>query len=429
MKYDLIIVGGGAAGLYAGAQLATYCDRESKEKKIDPKNIVIIDSSPELGKKLLLTGAGQCNLTQGGPIKDFVSHYGENGSKIRSLLYAHNNSDTMQFFESLGLRLFEREDGKVFPQSLSAKEVRNVLLARCKKNIEIQTNTKLIDIKILAENTGFELSLEKENKQIVMQTRFLLLSCGGASYPKTGSDGSIFPILKKMGLSVVKLKPALVPFFVDNYPFKELSGIAIEAVYIKKVGEKMAKKTFEPLLFTHDSFSGPAALHFSRYLDQGDKIFFDYLPACKEEEFLTEVQIKASGNSKQVASFFSQLPALKEVGLPKRFVEVICQRSSIDPTTKISAVSGKKLKDLVHLFKSDVFRVSGSKGWQLAMITAGGVSLEELDLKSLSSKKYPSLFFAGEILDIDGDSGGYNLQFAFASAKKATESIIASWEK
>jgi len=242
MKYDLIIVGGGAAGLYAGAQLATYCDRESKEKKIDPKNIVIIDSSPELGKKLLLTGAGQCNLTQGGPIKDFVSHYGENGSKIRSLLYAHNNSDTMQFFESLGLRLFEREDGKVFPQSLSAKEVRNVLLARCKKNIEIQTNTKLIDIKILAENTGFELSLEKENKQIVMQTRFLLLSCGGASYPKTGSDGSIFPILKKMGLSVVKLKPALVPFFVDNYPFKELSGIAIEAVYIKKVGEKMAKK-------------------------------------------------------------------------------------------------------------------------------------------------------------------------------------------
>ena len=181
MKYDLIIVGGGAAGLYAGAQLATYCDRESKEKKIDPKNIVIIDSSPELGKKLLLTGAGQCNLTQAGSIKNFISHYGENGSKIRSLLYAHNNSDTMQFFESLGLRLFEREDGKVFPQSLSAKEVRNFLLARCKKNIEIQTTTKLIDIKILAENTGFELSLEKENKQIVLQTRFLLLSCGGAS--------------------------------------------------------------------------------------------------------------------------------------------------------------------------------------------------------------------------------------------------------
>lgn len=453
MKYDLIIVGGGAAGLYAGAQLASYCDRKKKENKTEAKNIAIIDSSPELGKKLLLTGAGQCNLTQAGSIKDFISHYGENGSKIRSLLYAHNNIDVMNFFEKIGLEVFAREDGKVFPRSLKAYEVRDALVKACvEKGIEITLNTKLLSIKALENNEGFVLQTEKNeqseklqitidskrnlNENFIRQdktknetqgefkTRLLLLAPGAASYPKTGSDGSIYPILKKLGLEIIEPKPALVPLFVKDYLYKSLSGISVEDVIVKKGEGKKTIKKRASLLFTHDAFSGPAILHISRDVESGDEILIDYLPEISEEALFSIIQNEMKGNAKQIASFFAQLAPIKNAGIAKRIIEKFCELSLIDPSMKASSVPWINIKTFVQKMKSDRFFVTGTKGWHLAMVTSGGLSLDEVDLKKMQSKKYPHLFFAGEVLDIDGESGGYNLQFAFSSAKAAIEEML-----
>lgn len=422
MIYDLIIVGAGAAGLYAGAQLAIE-KKEAKNKTDTLKRILIIDQSNECGKKLLLTGAGQCNLTNNEDIKNFINRYGENGKKIRSLLYAHNNIDVMNFFEKIGFEVFAREDGKVFPKTLDAHEVRDVLVKTIVENgIEIAVNTKLISIKALENNEGFVLQTEK-NRQSEFKTRLLLLAPGAASYPKTGSDGSIYPMLKKLGLEIIEPKPALVPLFVKDYLYKSLSGISVEDVIVKKGEGKKAIKKRASLLFTHDAFSGPAILHISRFVEKGDEICIDYLPEISEEVLLSIIQNEIKGNAKQIASFFTQLASIKNAGIAKRIIEKFCEVFLIDPSMKASSVPWKNIKTFVQKIKNDSFFVTGTKGWHLAMVTSGGLSLDEIDLKKMQSKKYPHLFFAGEVLDIDGESGGYNLQFAFSSAKAAVGEI------
>lgn len=452
MTYDLIIIGAGAAGLYAGAQLA-IAQKEAENKTDSIKRILIIDQSNECGKKLLLTGAGQCNLTNNEDIKNFINRYGENGKKIRSLLYAHNNIDVMNFFEKIGLEVFAREDGKVFPRSLKAHEVRDALVKTCVENgIEITLNTKLLSIKALENNEGFVLQTEKNeqseklqitidskrnlNENFIRQdktknetqgefkTRLLLLAPGAASYPKTGSDGSIYPILKKLGLEIIEPKPALVPLFVKDYLYKSLSGISVEDVIVKKGEGKKAIKKRASLLFTHDAFSGPAILHISRDVESGDEILIDYLPEISEEALFSIIQNEMKGNAKQIASFFAQLAPIKNAGIAKRIIEKFCELSLIDPSMKASSVPWINIKTFVQKMKSDRFFVTGTKGWHLAMVTSGGLSLDEVDLKKMQSKKYPHLFFAGEVLDIDGESGGYNLQFAFSSAKAAIEEML-----
>lgn len=454
MTYDLIIIGAGAAGLYAGAQLALSIEKKEAENKIDSiKRILIIDQSNECGKKLLLTGAGQCNLTHSENIKNFINRYGENGKKIRSLLYAHNNIDVMNFFEKIGLEVFAREDGKVFPRSLNAREVRDALVKTCVENgIEIALDTKLLSIKALENNEGFVLQTEKNgqsekyqisidskrnlNENLIKQdktknetqgefkTRLLLLAPGAASYPKTGSDGSIYPILKKLGLEIIEPKPALVPLFVKDFPYKALSGISVEDIIVKKGEGKKAIKKRASLLFTHDAFSGPAILHISRYVESGDEILIDYLPEISEEVLLSTIQDEIKGNAKQIASFFAQLAPIKNAGIAKRIIEKFCELSLIEPSMKASSVPWKNIKTFVQKMKSDKFLVTGTKGWHLAMVTSGGLSLDEIDLKKMQSKTHPHLFFAGEVLDIDGESGGYNLQFAFSSAKAAIVEML-----
>lgn len=423
INYDLVIVGAGAAGLYAAAHLAlSLSGLESK------KRVLLVEQKKETGKKLLLTGSGQCNLTNSKNIRDFVPCYGENGSKIRSVLYAHNNIDTMSFFESQGLPLWVREDAKVFPETLNAKDVRGLLLRLCQSHgVEIWTQSKLIDVE--PENQGFGVCLEMlaggVSKKKSLCTRFLLLCCGGASYPATGSDGSVFSILKNLGVKQIPLKPALVPIVVDFYPYRNLAGVAIQQVRLKIGVGKRSKSVLGPLLFAHQFFSGPAILSLSRYVEKGDRFSVDYLPESSEEALFLEIQKEANGSQKQVDTFLSQCPSIQRGGLAKRLITVLCERLELKPTAKASSLSVKTIKALAKLLKADSFVVVGTKGWHLAMVSAGGVSLDEVDVKTMSSKKYPQLFFAGEMLDVDGDTGGYNLQFAFSSAKRAVEAIVS----
>ncbi len=400
MIYDLIIIGAGAAGLFAGASLPR------------PVNGLILEKKGAPGRKLLMSGSGQCNLTHGGNIKDFISHYGKNGPQIRSVLYRFNNLSVIDFFEQKGIALFEREDGKVFPKSLKASEVLNTLVESCVQNGLQFRHTSAAD-QYTCTGDGYTVRCGDRS----YTAKKLIISTGGCSYPATGSDGSFFSALKEMGISLVPTAPALVPVYVDRYPYGELSGISFQNAETT-VG---SVRNRDALLLTHNCFSGPAILNLSRFARPRDLITINYYPTKSEDVILKELSSSLPGNNKQVLTvLYEYLPEI-----PKRFLEAICSRAGVDGAEKASRLSLSLLKALVRLIVRDEYQIQRLGGYESAMVTTGGVSLSEISIKTMESKKFPGLFFAGEVLDVDGDTGGYNLQFAFSSSFLAAQNCLA----
>lgn len=410
MKYEVIIIGAGAAGLFCGANL------DLKNKKG-----LILDKSSKPGLKLLVSGSGQCNFTHGGDIRDFVDKYGDNGKKIRGILYKFSNEKVVEYFQNRGLKTIEREDGKVFPQSLRAEDVRALLINEIKNNgFEIKTQEGVIDIRKIqgADSHLYEVRTEVGGKERVYTADNVVVSAGGISYPKTGSDGSIFKAMESLeGIEIVPLRPSLVPIYVEGYGYSNLSGIAIRNVEISLDTEekKKRKSRMGDLLFTHKNLSGPAIIDFSRYLNQGDRFKVNYIP----QGFKSGESLKAQGINKSLGNYL-----LEETNLPKAFIqEIINKVEGITWDDKTASVSGGKIKELQALLTGEIFIVNGKAGLDKAMATAGGVALSEISTKTMESKKHPGLFFCGEVLDVDGDSGGYNIQFAFSSGYLAAQHI------
>lgn len=387
MKYERIIIGGGAAGLFCAASCP-----------VDKGLILEKQSSP--GQKLLLSGSGQCNLTHNGSIKEFIGHYGENGSRIRSALYRGNNLLLMKFFTENGVLLEEREDGKIFPKSRKAGDVLNLLLELSKKNgWELRADCPVDSLE------------QKEDGSFLVNRTYVadevIIATGGCSYPNTGSDGNLFPLLKNLGLKIIPPRPALVPLTVRDYPYGGLSGISFQSVTAKLDGHRLTGD----LLLTHGSFSGPVILNLARWAKPGSELKLCYIPG---ESHLPS----ASGDRRQALTFFSE-----ELNLPRRFTEQILRRGGIEPSVKAASLSGSRLKTFQAFLKEDTFQVTGTSGFSSAMATAGGVCLDEVDLKTFECKNIPGLFIIGEALDIDGDTGGYNLQFAFSSGYCAAKHV------
>ena len=411
--YDVIIIGAGAGGLYAAAQMS------------DNLNVLILDKSSSPGKKLLMSGGGQCNLTHSGDIKDFVSHYGTNGNKIRSVLYRHNNLAVIKFFESIGISLIEREDGKIFPESMKAQEVLYKLLETIKKKgFEIKHNAEVTSIVPLSPDSEIQEGILDECPRYTVfcgeesfHCKNLIIATGGCSYPSTGSDGSMFAILKELGLALVPVKQALVPIFVQNYGYSKLSGISVPQVALTVNNGK--KPYLGALLFTHTNLSGPVILKSSRYICTGDKLSINYFPGKSKSEFSKELKSLSNGNNRQIDTVISEYSSKLQNPLSKRFIEVAlkgCQGCNFETFPKASLLSGKQIDDIAGKFTCDTFSVSGLGSYNTAMATSGGISLCEINMKNMEAKKYPHLHIIGEALDIDGDTGGYNLQFAFSSA-------------
>jgi predicted Rossmann fold flavoprotein len=394
--YNCIIVGAGAAGLfYAAAD-------ETEGRKL------IIEKTSCPGQKLLMSGNGMCNITHGGSIKDFIAHYADNGSNIRTCLYKHSNLELMQFMEHAGVPLMERPDGKIFPASMKAADVLDALLAKAYRN----GFAFLYDCAVTGLNTESK-SSEPDGVRVslsdgrTLRTRKLVIATGGASYPATGSDGSFMEILKEdLNITVTALKPALAPVFVENYPYGELSGISFDDVAVSCGGHTRRG----PMLLTHKGFSGPAILHISQYVKPGAQMTINYLPDRNIAEVYRKIRDDQPANSKGVANYLAG-----EFGLPKAFAEKLFSA----PSRKLSSIGHKELENIVHLMMDRKHTVSGTGGFKEAMVTAGGVSLEEMNLKNMSLIKYPCIHVIGEALDINGDTGGYNLQFAYSSARAA----------
>lgn len=422
MRYDVIIAGAGAAGLFCAASL----DRGVRA--------VILEGSRKPGLKVLASGSGQCNFTHGGDIRDFTDRYGKNGGKIRSVLYRYNNTKVREFFENAGVKTVEREDGKIFPASMKAADITGALLDRIRKNGGVlKTSSKISDIDYSdRENHIFRVGTSDGN---VYEAPALVIACGGITYPGTGSDGSIFRILEKSpfcDVNIVEPVPALTPVFVERYPFGDISGIAVRGCTVEKTEGKYPKRQGD-ILFTHRNLSGPVILDYSRYLENGDRIKIDFLPGG----FRSGDHISWKGQERSIVNLLAE-----ETGLPKAFLEVAVKVTAARMLQegcetelpaeeellrmKCASLPGRFIAETEKFIRGAVFTVSGKGGYDRGMVTAGGIDLKEISMKTMESKKHPGLHFAGEVLDVDGDTGGYNIQFAFSSGYTAAQHISQS---
>ena len=392
MTYDCIIIGAGAAGLYCGAAF---------EK---PLCGLILEKTKRPGTKLLISGGGQCNVTHDGSIKDFVAAYGKNGSKVRSCLYKYNNQDLMKFLRDGGVETVIREDGKVFPKTMEARDILNLLLSKTRANgFAIRYESPVCRIQRRADGLW---QVFTNNEAYLC--RNLVAASGGCSYPSTGSDGSMFTVLQRdLNLEITELRPALTPVNVLGYPYRELAGLAFEEVHLslwrndRKITEGVGS-----LLFTHENFSGPLFLNISKDITKDDKIVLNYLYPCDKIIALERINHAVQNSKMNLPNTLS-----KETHLPKSFLQAIVNET------------GNKLKATASKLTADTFIVKNVEGYHKAMVTCGGISLKEINPKTMEMKRYPHLYAIGEVLDIDGWTGGYNLQFAYSSARAASSDI------
>ena len=389
--YNCIIIGAGASGLFFAASPDSSCGG------------LILDSSKRPGLKLLMSGSGQCNITHSGSIKDFVKYY--NTGKIRSCLFKYNNQSLRNFLSENGVNTIARADGKVFPASMKAQDILNILLRLCDKNgFEMRTNHKVTGIKSAADGLWQVISKDQN-----FRCKRLIIATGGCSYPTTGSDGSMFEILRRdLGLDITELRPALSPIRVLNYPYSSLSGISFDEAEIKifdgSLGTLRVKAT-GPLLLTHSDFSGPVVLNISKEARTGDILEINYL-GQDVATVRAKLQAARQGSAKNMASDVAQI-----TNLPLRFCKSLEERYG----RSISKISGALC--------GERFNITSGPGYKKAMATAGGVSLDAIDTKTFECKSYKNLYIIGEACDVDGITGGYNLQFAFSSAFAAAAKV------
>jgi hypothetical protein len=402
-KYQVVIVGGGPAGLFCAAGAAGAGHR-----------VLLLEKMPSCGKKLLITGSGQCNLTHDGDIGDFFTKFGDHGTFLRPSLRKFTNRDLVKWFTDRGLPLAPDESGKVFPVSRRASDVLSVLRDACRDaGVLVRCSEAVRDIKV--SSGGFHVRSEKAE----YTSEALVIATGGTSYPATGSTGDGFSLACSLGHRVTPIVPALAPIRVIDYPFSDLAGISFEglACSLYRDGKKIRDLRGD-LLFTHTGLSGPVILHLSRYIMPDDSLKISFLPGMQHEMLKKDLASRlAASGTKQVKSILSGY------SLPARFILRLLELAGI-PADLTGAHLPKQERDtLVRLLSAFPLRIAGPGRWDEAMVTSGGVFLEEVDPDTMASLLVPHLYFIGEVLDIDGDTGGYNLQAAFSTAMAAAKAI------
>ncbi|MFW5790950.1 MAG: NAD(P)/FAD-dependent oxidoreductase [Bacillota bacterium] len=405
MVKTIIIIGAGPAGLFT----AIYAASKNNQ-------VIILEKNPEAGRKLLITGAGQCNLTHSGKVEDLLNHYGEAERFLLGPLYSFSNEDLLDFFRQRGLEFITTSEGKVFPASFKARDILNILLAEAKnQNVKIRYNTPAQAINFIAEDNNFLIKTAKSQ----YQADLIVLATGGNSYQNTGSTGDGYQLAAKLGHQIIKPEPALVPVYIKNYQFKELAGISLDNVMISLWREnKLVRRWQGDLLFTHQGLSGPGILNNSRYIKPGDLLKLRLLD-FKNEARLDQKLIDLIDKKGQ--SLFKNL--IKSLVIPERLGLKLLKLAGIPCDKQAAQLSRAERKSFGELLYELPLRVERRGSFNEAMVTAGGINLDEINSETMESELRPGLFAVGELLNIDGDTGGYNLQFAFSSSFLAGREI------
>jgi hypothetical protein len=399
--YDVIIIGAGPAGLFAAANL---------RKDI---SALLLEKNASAGKKLLMAGSGRCNITHTGDIENFFRHYGDNINFLKPALKEFTNTNLINFLKEGGIDIFIDKNDKVFPESEQSRDVLAYLLKiREESKISIIYDEPVLSIKKAGDIfvTGAEKNTYK--------SKSVIISTGGKSYPTTGSTGDGYKLAEMMSHSVIPVKPALTPVTIKNYRFAALSGVSLSARELNLYrNNKKIKRHVGDIGFTHTGLSGPGILDFSRYFEVGDVLSINLInskPDDVRNDFIKTAQIDGSDSLKKFFKFYE---------IPESLIDETMLEVPINSTTKLSRVDKQSRNKIIDLFCGFPFEIERLGDFNIAMVTKGGVNLQEVNPKTMESRIIPNLYFAGEVLDIDGDTGGYNLQAAFSTAYMASKSI------
>ncbi len=405
-QYDIIIIGTGPAGLFC----ALNCAENTGLK------VAVLEKNSHPGKKFLLSGTGQCNITHTGSVNDFTRHYGTGGDFVKPALSSFTPAGMTDFLNKNDIPVTEKENGKVFPESMKAIDVLSKLIELCENSgVAFMFDSPVKSVVHL--NGIFTVSTENMTEQS-FAAPVLVIATGGESYPETGSSGDGYRFAESLGHTITETTPALAPLYIKNFSFTELSGISFKNRNVSLFTE--GKKRFSvtgDILFTHRGLSGPAILDISRYVNRGDILEVSLTGKNSEEMNNSFISESRAQGKKSIKTF------LKNYDIPERLITLILEQESIDPQKNISEISRS---ERVKLFKSlgeYPFIIDEKGGFKTAMATAGGVSRGEINRRTMESLIATGLYFAGEVIDIDGDTGGYNIQWAFSSGKCAADSI------
>lgn len=406
--FDCIIVGGGAAGMMAAV---TAAERG--------KSVLLTEKNDRLGRKLAITGKGRCNVTNNCTDEEFFANIPTGGKFLYSAYSGFSCHDTMEFFESRGVPLKTERGNRVFPVSDRAGDIVAVLENACEKAGVKRVHKRVTEI--LAEEgviTGVRCG------DATYSAVSVLIATGGKSYPTTGSDGDGYKFAEALGHTIIPPKPSLVPLVCEEEYCREMAGLSPRNVTVTVRDTKKDKVIFKELgemLFTHFGVSGPLILSASsrmRDMERGRyKIFIDMKPALDEPALDKRIQRDFGENPNRI--FGNSLSKL----LPSAMIPVAVRLSGIDPQKQVNSVTKKERGDLVRLLKGFPITVREFRPISEAIITSGGVKLSEVSPKTMESKLVQGLFFAGEVLDIDAYTGGFNLQIAFCTAVAAGNSV------
>ncbi len=407
MKTDVVVIGGGPAGLFSAAIAAK-----------GGRKVVLIEKNEILARKLRITGKGRCNVTNSADISDFIEMVCSNPSFMYSAFYSFTNQDTIDFFESKGVPLKEERGGRIFPVSDRAKDIAQALIDYAKNNGVVIMRD--IVTKVISKDNvvcGVE---TKSTKKI--ECNKVIVATGGVSYPLTGSTGDGYKFAKKLGHTIIEPYPSLIPLIVGEKYVEELQGLSLKNIAVKIYkGTKCVYEDFGEMIFTHYGLSGPVILSASSNLknieDSNYKISIDLKPALTFEQLDKRLQ---RDFEKYINKNFSN--ALNDL-LPSKIIDTIIRLSNIDPFTKVHQINKQQRIDLCTLLKNFSFSITGVRPIEEAIITRGGINTKEINSSTMESKIVKGLFFCGEVIDVDAYTGGFNLQIAFSTAYLAGSNV------
>lgn len=425
----VVVIGGGPAGMLASIAAAQ-----------NDNKVILLEKMHSLGRKLLITGKGRCNITSSLNISDFIQNIPGNGKFLYSSFRNYTNLDIINLLKKHGVKVKNERGNRVFPVSDKSKDVLQALIEELRLlNVQIRTDAKVKEIITNNSKIAVGVILESGEKMIADK---VILATGGMSYPATGSTGDGYKIAEKLGHTVTAIKPSLVPIIAKNKNetenqikesiyknslciCKELQGLSLKNVGIKiKNKEKVIYEDFGEMIFTHFGISGPTILSSSAHLlrtenieselNKGNiKLIIDLKPALTYEKL--DLRIRRDFEKEINKQFKNSLDSL----LPKKLIDVIINLSKINPNKKVNEITKQERSILVKLLKEFSITLQGFRPIDEAIVTAGGINIKEINPKTMESKIIKGLFFAGEIIDVDAYTGGFNLQIAYSTGYTA----------